>query len=201
MNQKKLVYATLVAVFICSVVFLGCPTAEEMADDVITPSDGTPPPPPEEDTPPPPPPEEDTPPPPPPEEDTPPPPPPVGNPTVFAASPEAWWTDHYNLESAMLVGDTLTINVAYGGGCEDHEFTLIASETFMESDPVELSVSIVHNANNDPCERWVEEAYHFDLTPIKTKYQQVYQQDAGTIMLNLANLPEGYPALNYEFAE
>ena len=110
-------------------------------------------------------------------------------------------TDDYNLESATLVGDTLTIDVAYGGGCEDHQFTLIASETFMESDPVQLSVSIVHNANNDPCERWVEEAYHFDLTPIKTKYQQVYQQDAGTIVLNLANLPEGDPALNYEFAE
>ena len=124
---------------------------------------------------------------------------------VIADGPEnaadKWVNNDYMLESAMIVEDTLTINVAYGGGCEDHEFTLIASEAFMESDPVQLSVSIVHNANLDPCERWVEEAYHFDLTPIKTMYQQAYQQDAGTIVLNLANLPEGAPALIYEFAE
>ena len=118
---------------------------------------------------------------------------------VIADGPEV--NDDYRLESATIVEDTLTIHVAYGGGCEDHQFTLIASEVFMESDPVQLSVSIVHNANLDPCERWVEEAYHFDLTPIKTMYQQAYQQDAGTIVLNLANLPEGAPALIYEFAE
>ena len=118
---------------------------------------------------------------------------------VIADGPEV--NDDYTLENATIMEDTLTIDVAYGGGCEDHQFTLIASEVFMESDPVQLSVSIVHNANLDPCERWVEEAYHFDLTPIKTMYQQAYQQDAGTIVLNLANLPEGAPALIYEFAE
>ena len=124
---------------------------------------------------------------------------------VIADGPEnaadKWVNDDYKLESATLVEDTLTINVSYGGGCEDHQFTLIASDTFMESDPVQLGVSIVHNANRDFCQRWVEEEYHFDLTPIKTMYQQAYQQDAGTIVLNLANLPEGAPALIYEFAE
>ena len=114
---------------------------------------------------------------------------------------DQWVNDDYNLEEATLMGDTLTIDVAYGGGCADHQFTLLAEPAFMESDPVQLGISIVHNANDDFCERWVEEAYHFDLTPIKTMYQQAYQQDAGTIVLNLGNLPQGDPALIYEFAQ
>lgn len=82
MKNVRFIYRTtlmvsiaLIAMFICCVAFIGCPEAEEMTDDVITPStDDTPPPPPTDDTPPPPPPTDDTPPP-PPEDDTPPPPP------------------------------------------------------------------------------------------------------------------------------
>ena len=85
-----------------------------------------------------------------------------------------WVNDTYELSSAEITDDTLRISVSYGGGCEEHEFTLIASNAFMESDPVQLNISIVHNANLDPCERWVSEAYYFDLTPIKNMYLQNY---------------------------
>ena len=52
MTDRKLIYAALAAVLVCSVAFLGCPTAEEMADDVIQPTPTTPEvTPPEEDTP------------------------------------------------------------------------------------------------------------------------------------------------------
>ena len=115
--------------------------------------------------------------------------------------PDQWVNDEYQLDGATIAGDTLTISVAYGGGCKDHQFTLIASDAFMESDPVQLSVSIVHNANLDFCERWVEETYHFDLTPIKTIYQEAYKQDAGTIVLNLEGLPEAADPLIYNFAQ
>ena len=115
--------------------------------------------------------------------------------------PDQWVNDAYGLDKATIAGDTLTISVSYGGGCEEHQFTLIASDTFMESDPVQLGVSIVHNANLDFCERWVEEVYHFDLTPIKTMYQEAYKQDAGTIVLNLEGLPEDADTLTYDFAK
>ena len=114
---------------------------------------------------------------------------------------DRWRNDEYQLNGATLADDTLTISVAYGGGCQTHEFTLIAADAFMESDPVQLSVSIVHNANLDFCERWVEEMYHFDLTPIKKMYQAAYQQAAGTVVLNLKSLPEGADALVYKFAQ
>ena len=120
---------------------------------------------------------------------------------------DQWADDPYNFNNATITGDTLTISVAYGGGCEDHEFTLLAEPTFIESDPVGLGISIVHNANLDPCQRWVEEDYHFDLTPIKTMYQQAYEQNAGAVILRLVasldivTLPQPLPELIYKFAE
>ena len=89
------------------------------------------------------------------------------------------------------------INVSYSGGCEKHEMTLVASESFLESFPVQLPVSLAHNANGDACEAWLTEDYNFDLTPIKTMYQDAYRQEAGTIILRLKDAPN--TDLVYEF--
>ena len=106
-------------------------------------------------------------------------------------------TDPYTLNSATITEDTLNISVSYSGGCEAHQFTLVVSEAFLESFPVQLPVSIAHDANNDTCEAYPTEDYRFDLTPIKTMYQNAYRQEAGTIVLRLKNAPEG--DLIYEF--
>jgi len=106
-------------------------------------------------------------------------------------------TDPYTLNSATITDDMLDISVSYSGGCEAHAFTLVVSEAFLESFPVQLPVSISHNANNDTCEAYPTENYRFDLTPIKTMYQNAYRQDAGTIVLRLKDAAEG--DLIYEF--
>lgn len=106
-------------------------------------------------------------------------------------------TDRYVLNIATITGDTLKINVSYGGGCESHQFTLVASESFLESFPVQLRVSLAHNANDDLCRAWLREDYHFNLTPIKTLYQEGYRQKAGTIILRLKDAPN--TELVYEF--
>lgn len=67
----------------------------------------------------------------------------------------------------------------------------------MESFPVQLRISLAHNANNDLCRAWLTEDYHFDLTPIKAMFQEGYRQKTGTIVLRLKNAPE---ELVYEFA-
>lgn len=125
-----------------------------------------------------------------------------GNVVINDTGPDAigqWGTDNYQLDSATITVDTLTLTLSYGGGCETHQFTLVASNVFMESEPVQLAVSLSHNANNDSCERWVMETYHFDLTPIKIMYQKVYQEDAGSVVLRLEEAPEDFPALVYDF--
>lgn len=106
-------------------------------------------------------------------------------------------TDKFALNSATITDDTLTVSVSYSGGCEAHQFTLVASDTFLESFPVQLHVYIAHNANGDTCEAYPTEKYQFDLTPIKTMYQQAYRQEAGTIVLHLKDAPDG--ELLYKF--
>lgn len=108
-----------------------------------------------------------------------------------------WGADPYELNAATIMGDTLTVTVSYSGGCETHQFTLVASNVFLESYPVQLGASLAHDANGDTCERWVTEDWDFDLTPIKRMYQEAYQEDAGTIVLRLEHAPE--PGLVYEF--
>ena len=106
-------------------------------------------------------------------------------------------TDAYTLNSATITDDTLNISISYSGGCEDHQFTLVVSDTFLESFPVQLHASIAHNANGDTCEAYPTDNYRFDLTPIKTLYQKAYRQEAGTIILRLKDAPN--EDLTYEF--
>ena len=117
---------------------------------------------------------------------------------------EEWGRDRYEIETrdddAPAIRDnTLTITMSYSGGCEDHEFTLVASDVFMESYPVQLEVSVAHDAHGDRCRAYLTETYGFDLTPIKTLYQDAYQEDAGTIVLRLQDAPENAPDLIYTF--
>ena len=108
---------------------------------------------------------------------------------VIAATPEAWGTDAYVINTATIEGDTLRVNVSYTGGCETHAFTLVAEERFLESFPVQLRVSIAHNANSDTCEDSLTEDHQFDLTPIKEVYQKGYQTETGTVVLRLKDAP------------
>ena len=116
---------------------------------------------------------------------------------VFGFTADAWGTDAYTINAATLQDGTLTVNVSYSGGCETHAFTLVAEERFLESFPVQLRVSLAHNANGDTCEASLTEDYHFDLTPIKEVYQQGYQKDEGAIVLQLKDAPPS--DLYYEF--
>lgn len=115
------------------------------------------------------------------------------------ANTDKWGNDDYRLNSATIADSTLTVSVSYSGGCRKHQFTLILWDAAKMSDPVQLGVSIVHNANGDPCEAYPTEAYHFDLTPIKTKYQTTHQRKIGKVLLKLEGAPEDTPELIYEF--
>lgn len=108
----------------------------------------------------------------------------------------AWGTDDYVVnDPPSITGDVLTLNVSYSGGCEAHDFTLITSGVFLESDPVQLQAVLAHNANGDSCEAWITETYHFNVSPLKTRYQKAYRTETGTIVLRI----KGIPALVYTF--
>lgn len=102
-------------------------------------------------------------------------------------------SDAYELEidgdhAPVIENDTLTLTVSYGGGCETHDFTLVTDGSFIESDPVQLVVTLTHNANDDPCEAYPTNRYVFDLESIKTLYQEAYETDESSIILHLRHL-------------
>ncbi len=102
-------------------------------------------------------------------------------------------SDAYELETdgehePVIENDTLTLTVSYSGGCEVHDFTLVTDGSFMESDPVQLVVTLTHDANDDPCEAYPTDRYAFDLTHLKTLYQEAYRTDEGSIILHLRHL-------------
>ena len=123
---------------------------------------------------------------------------PRSGPVVVSDGPGDWGVDHFVLNAGSIREDVLTLNLSYGGGCATHAFTLIAAETFMESWPVQLAVSVAHRAHGDPCQAWLTEDYDFDLTVIRDRYRQTYGQGPAQIVLVLAGLPDG--PLVYSFS-
>ena len=108
---------------------------------------------------------------------------------VISGSTADLQSDPFDLDSAAVSGDILTISVSYKGGCRGHDFVLTASDSFRESSPVQLSMVLTHDANDDPCEAYPTQQLRFDLTPIKERYQAAYGQDSGTVLLLLQPLP------------
>ncbi len=105
--------------------------------------------------------------------------------------------DPWVVNSAAIDGHRLTIDVSYTGGCRRHEFTLVISKSFRESDPVQLQAVLAHNANGDPCEAWLTESHVFDLTLIRTRYRQFYGPGPGRVVLRIEGVSGGN--LLYEF--
>lgn len=106
-------------------------------------------------------------------------------------------SDAYELEidgehAPVIENDTLTLTVSYSGGCETHDFTLVTDGSFMGSDPVHLVVTLTHDDNDDTCEAYPTDHYSFDLTSIKTLYQEAYGTDESSIILRLWHL--GHPS-------
>lgn len=81
--------------------------------------------------------------------------------------------------------DTLLLNVAYSGGCAEHEFGLCWDNGFLESDPVQVNIVIPHNGNDDRCDAYPSEVLSFDLSDLKAAWQDAYKQEHGTIAINL----------------
>lgn len=78
-------------------------------------------------------------------------------------------SDAFTLEDAYIDGDSLKIKVAYSGGCEEHDFTLIWPEFITMIYPPQFSIYVTHDSNGDLCEAYPRETLAFDLNdnPLK----------------------------------
>jgi len=96
-----------------------------------------------------------------------------------------WPSDAVTIEGFTIKGDSLELDVNFGGGCRDHSFVLLADAAWMESYPVQVAVRLSHDANGDACKALLSPVLRFDLTPLKAAYSSSYQASTGIIKLNL----------------
>jgi hypothetical protein len=114
--------------------------------------------------------------------------------SLFNSAPR----DTFTIQQIKLEGDLLQINITYGGGCENHTFSLIGSDEYAESYPVQTSVLLSHDANEDPCEALLHKTLNFNLFPLALRYQELYQVNSDMITLHIVGGSEG-ESVNYNF--
>jgi hypothetical protein len=94
--------------------------------------------------------------------------------------------DPYDLTNVVLEGSELVATVGYGGGCEEHVFTLCwPDQSFMESYPVQAGLDLYHEGNDDPCDAYFVEDVRFSLVPLSDAYTDAYGGTSATIVLHL----------------
>ena len=103
--------------------------------------------------------------------------------------------DPLTINDVKHQGNFLVFNVSYGGGCEEHIFQLVSS-SFMESYPVQVNILLSHEDNDDPCDMWVTETLIFNIIPLQKSYQNSYNEESGTIVMNIEGWNE---SINYDF--
>jgi len=96
-----------------------------------------------------------------------------------------WPRDGLTIESATISGDTLRLNVRFGGGCGRHRFALLINSAFMESYPVQVHARLAHDAGGDMCDALLTRTLTFDLTGLKQRYRSAYGPAAATIVIHL----------------
>lgn len=79
---------------------------------------------------------------------------------------EGYPSDAAQINSVVLEGNSLNIEVTYQGGCQQHTFKLYAWSAFLESVPPQGTLYLSHDANKEECTDEIVHQLTFDLTPL-----------------------------------
>ena len=75
-------------------------------------------------------------------------------------------SDHVVIDTAIVFGNSLFLNIKHSGGCKDHDYEFIGSPAIMKSNPPKRSVMLVHHNRGDECEMWISKTIEVDLTEL-----------------------------------
>lgn len=75
--------------------------------------------------------------------------------------------DDFYIKSSSIDGDSLAVTVQYSG-CIAHDFYLLGSCTWFESDPPLMQAVLLHNSNGDTCKALVTHTVKFSLAPLRS---------------------------------
>ncbi len=99
--------------------------------------------------------------------------------------PRPWPFDPWTFVAHEIQGDTLSLEVRYGGGCREHRFALLIDPAFMESFPVRVAARLAHDADGDPCRALLTSTLRFDLSPLRGHFEASYGPGRGTVVIGL----------------
>jgi hypothetical protein len=91
--------------------------------------------------------------------------------------------DPIDVTSSSISGDTLTLTVGHGGGCERHDYAL-GFNGYVTTAPAHTELVLVHDAHGDTCEAYVTETLTFDLTPLAQDYRTYVSATDGLVDTN-----------------
>ncbi|MBN1609027.1 MAG: hypothetical protein JW940_20535 [Polyangiaceae bacterium] len=104
-------------------------------------------------------------------------------PLVFPC-PDDIVSDLVDVDYYSIQGDKLVLDARYSGGCKSHDFGVCYEETFRESNPVQGTLRLLHDAHDDTCKAIVSSNLVFDLRPYADYYHDLYPADGGLISTN-----------------
>ena len=78
------------------------------------------------------------------------------------------------IHTQEVVADQLTLSVSSDGGCAQHRWGLCYLDAWAESEPVQVTLVLLHDAGDDSCDSIVTAELSFDLTPLKEAYAERY---------------------------
>ncbi len=110
---------------------------------------------------------------------------PNAEPVVFTdLPPDSLHDAHWQFIAARIEEDCLALRVAFSGCQPEHPWTCYISGGFMESNPVQVRAVLVHELEED-CDAAFTTNEHFDLSPLRIRYEQAY--GSGTLLINLVD--------------
>ncbi len=93
--------------------------------------------------------------------------------------------DSLEITEVTLVGDTLTLDVAYNGCDAGHPLGGCWNGNFDESLPVQTGLNIAHDNLGEACAGFPSDTVDIDLTPMRDAYLSSYGGDSGEIDISI----------------
>jgi hypothetical protein len=106
-----------------------------------------------------------------------------------------WKKDAILFATPRIEKNNLFLTVMYSGGCKEHYVGLLARDYFIiKPNEIQANILLSHDSNSDSCKSIIRKELCFDLSPLKSEYQNNFQRRSGSIVLLL-----GKEKLYYEF--
>jgi hypothetical protein len=106
---------------------------------------------------------------------------------IFSCGDNEIPSDPFSIDAASIEADTLFLTVTYSGGCEDHEFLACFDEF---ANFKQVSVTVGHDANNDPCDGVESKQLAIDLILIQEDFLAKTGEPKAELEITVNDMPE-----------